>query len=214
MIQVNNKWQRQQVWQLCLCMNVCLWLSLGLEWVVQPACNWLVFPPQWALTSINRTAEEPGWNLMPLFSLSDPTILSLLLTYAPSFFLHSKRKTISHLLRPPPPATLLRFLPRLVFQPVSLFNRLISPSLIKHAHEPCVCALHRRAFRLHIPLFLCSSSPTVYWHFISHPKVYCLSFCFCLSSLFLSPFSLPQVVSFNSSKLFIVISTQDTKANG
>lgn len=100
MMQVNKERLRQQVWQLCQCMHVCLWLSSGLLWVVQLASNWLVSPPQCVLTSINRTAEEPGWNLMPLFSLSDPLVLSAAHLHPSSFFffLHSKSETMCHLL--------------------------------------------------------------------------------------------------------------------
>lgn len=61
----------------------------GLPLVLELDSNWLDFPPQCARASINRTADEPGWNLMPLFSLSDPRILFIAR-------LHPSRKTICH----------------------------------------------------------------------------------------------------------------------
>lgn len=85
--------------------------------------------------------DEPGWNLMPLFSLSDLHILSDA-RILPSFFLLVQQGRVNYLPLPwPPPQPSLTcpcFPPRLVFQPVSLFNGLIPPSLIKHDHRPCV----------------------------------------------------------------------------
>lgn len=84
--------------------------------------------------------------------------------------------------------------PRLVFQPVSLFNRLIPPSLIKHDHRPCEA--------LRSSILLGSLSPRSGFYFSTKG-----SFVIALSSLYLSSFCFlhsllcaPQVVSFNSSK--------------
>lgn len=99
-------------------------MCLSLLWEAQLVSNWLVSPPHCALTSINRTAAEPGWNLKPLLSPSDPHVLAVA-------HLHPSLKEGSDL-----PPTCVSFL---------------SPSprsaLIKHDH---VSTLHPRAFRLHI----------------------------------------------------------------
>lgn len=75
---------------------------------------------------------------MPPFSLSDLHIPSSLIYASLCFFPSTRESKLcatsltsssSHPSVFPPP--------RLVFQPVSLFNRLIPPSLIKHDHRPC-----------------------------------------------------------------------------
>lgn len=84
--------------------------------------------------------------------------------------------------------------PRLVFQPASLFNRLIPPSLIKHDHRPCET--------LRSSILLGSLSPISGFYvsttgslLIALSSLYLSSFCFLHSLL-----RAPQVVSFNSSK--------------
>lgn len=147
----------------------------GLPLVLELDSNWLDFPPQCARASINRTADEPGWNLMPLFSLSDPSILFKQENYLP--------------LPWPLPPTSPCFPLRLVFQPVSLLNRLISPLLIKHDHVS-LCALLCIGVPHYLPNRDYVSLPKVSL-FVFPSSLYLSLFCFLLS-----PFCSPQVVSF------------------
>ncbi len=149
--------------------------------VVQLDFNWLVSPPQCAMTSINRTADEPGWNLMPLFSLSQTSTSSfsfiLFLFFPLPFYIPQGRAKYLPPPWPPPPApTSQCFPPGQVFQPVPLFYRLILP-LIKDDHTPCVSALHLGLF--------CSPCPSYQGYpriWFSQLKVWLSYFLFVLSS--------------------------------
>lgn len=147
-----------------------------------------------------------------LFSLRPPHPLRRSFTLLFSFFsIYVQRGRANYLPPPWPPPHLTHpcFPPRLVFQLVSLFNSLIPPSLIKHDRRPCE-ATH-------------PSSPPLFP--LSHIRILSLNYRFysllffltCPSSLHLSSFSFllslpcaPQVISFNSSKLFM-ISAKETK---